>query len=165
MHHGNKSGVGPQCVGQLIRRDHAKLVDRENCQRPSLIAQMKRRGHDRRMFDRADHQVALLDTQCTRYAQQRKVVGLGGAASQEDLPHVRADEIGHMAPSRGNGLSGAPAERVTAERIAVLTAQPRQHCIQHFRRNWGGGIEVEIDRITHGRTIFLAPGPAVRQPS
>ena len=39
-----------------------------------------------------------------------------------------------------------PTETVNARGVAPLLAQKGQHGIQHFRRNRGGGVVIEINR-------------------
>jgi hypothetical protein len=149
VHHRDQGRVGPDRCGQLLGGDATEPVDGQHSQRPTLIAQVERRCHDRGMFDRADHQVALVRLQCARHTQQRQVVGLGRAARERDLLGPRADQCSHLFARPGNSLRGASTEGVGAGGIAVLATQPRQHGNQHLRRNRGGGVEVEIDRVRH----------------
>ena len=104
---------GRSASASCVERDPTEPVDGQHRQRPSLIAQVKRRRHDGRMLDGADHQVALRRAERTRHAQQRQVVGLGRAAGEDDLlrPARRSvrppDAVPRRRPAQRVGRKGA----------------------------------------------------------
>jgi hypothetical protein len=56
------------------------------------------------VLNRTDDEMALRTRNGAGNAQQREIVGFGGATGEHDLLAARADQCGNLGTRRGNGL-------------------------------------------------------------
>jgi len=71
------------------------------------------------------------------------VVGLGAAACEDDFfRRFRVNEVGDLFTSAVNGLAGFFAIAVAGGGVVVVVTKPRQHGIQDFGVDGGGGVVV-----------------------
>ena len=86
-----------------------------------------------------------------RHALERQVVRLGGAAGEDDLVRLRADERCHLLPGLLHRRLGPPSEgMVPRRRVAKVLAQVGQHRLQHPRVERGRGMVIHVDGQAHG---------------
>ena len=84
------------------------------------------------------------------HAPDRQVVRLGGAAGEDDVLRLGADQPGHLLAAGVDGLLGLPAEAVgAAGGVAEDVGEVRQHRLQHARIDRRGGVVVHVDRVAH----------------
>ena len=95
------------------------------------------------------------------HALERQVVRLGGAAGEDDLLGLGADERRHLGARLLDRRLGLPAERMVARRgVPEVLPQVGQHRLQHARVERGGGVVIHVDGKAHsgrsGRMPTLA---------
>ena len=79
-------------------------------------------------------------------ALDRQVVRLGGAAGEDDVLRLGADQAGDLLAAGVDGLLGLPAEAVGAARgVAEVLGEVRQHRLEHPRIDRRRGVVVHVD--------------------
>ena len=79
------------------------------------------------------------------HAFEHRVVGLGGAAGENDLLGTARKKCRHLAPGRGHRLFGLKAQGIVAAGVAEFPFQKGAHGLEYFRDDGGGGVVVEVD--------------------
>ena len=111
QHDRNQCGIRAQRICDSISRHSASAIDRHDGQLPALCLQVTGSFHDRRVLDGTDDQVPLVGSAGPGHAQQRQVVGFGGAAGKHEVVSSGTDKRGDGPPGRrqpfGSGLAAA----------------------------------------------------------
>lgn len=149
MHHGDERRLRAQRLLQVLERDPPETIDGHDRHVPALLTQEHGRRHHGQVLDRADHEMAPGHAERARHAEQRLVVRLGGAAGEDDLLRLSADQVGNLMPCLRDGLRGAATPGVRARRGAELITQPGKHRVEHFGCHRRGGVVVEMDGVAH----------------
>ena len=96
------------------------------------------------VLDGARDEAGAAPVRARQHAAQRRVVGLGPAAREDDLARLRTEE-------RRDTLAGVlhreprpPPERMDRRRVAVVLAEVREHRLEHrlVERRRGGVVEI-----------------------
>ena len=82
-----------------------------------------------------------------RPGPERRVVGLGGAAGEDDFIGVGVEQVGDCLAGILEGLAGAAAEAMGAGRVAERFAGKRLHRLHHGRQQRRGCIVVQVDQV------------------
>ena len=88
-------------------------------------------------------------------AQNSKVIALGTAGREHDLPRLRAQGRGHRFPRAGQNELALRAGRVQRGRVGVMGAQHRVRCVGHgVSHACGGGVIQIMQRQSLPKTIY-----------
>jgi hypothetical protein len=75
-----------------------------------------------------------------------EVVGLGGAAGEDDIAKPAADKGRNLLARRLNGFCRLPSERVVfAGRVPEMLGEERQHGIHDARIDGRRRVRIEVD--------------------
>src|ERR1700751_1935502 len=77
-------------------------------------------------------------------AENREIVRLGGAASEDDFGWLRAEERGYGITRAINGGAGALSSGMNRAGVAEIFGEERQHCFEDCWVHGSGRIVVEI---------------------
>ena len=86
------------------------------------------------------------------------IVGFGTAAGEDDFLGAGADECGDLFAGGFNGGAGALAGSVDRGGVGKVSREIRQHGVEDFRLDRGGGVEVEVDAVHKATNRILPAG-------
>ena len=146
-HHAHDRHVrrGLEHSGEFVGIDAPEPVDTDD---PTLFAELLDDVEDRMMLDRWAHGDA---TVAGDRPDDRHVVALGTAASEDDFVGMAADHTGDGVPGLVDGLASAAGETVRARRVGVQLGQVRHHRVDRLgaHRRRGSMIEVGEAGLRH----------------
>ena len=120
QHHRHDGGVGAHGRGDGLGADDAVRGRGDDVQRIALAGQRLGAAHDRRVLERADHDVA--PARRAGRAQHAQRVGLGAAAGEHHLGGLDVQRRGHLAARLFQGARGRRAPRVRRGGVGVELA-------------------------------------------
>ncbi len=153
-HDRDEHGLVGDRAAHRVGIDHPVLVDRQIGDR-RLARPLERAAtveHRLMLGDASDDVVALVLVKLDD-ALDCKVVGLGGAAGENNFLGLGADQRRDLIARAIDGLFRFPSEAVVAAGgIAELLGEIRQHRIEHARIDARGRVIVHVNGLFHLRS-------------
>ena len=163
-HDRDEHGLVGDRVAHRVRIDHPVLVDRQigHCRLAGTLERAATVEHGLVLGDATDDVVALIFVKLDD-ALDCQVVGLGGAAGENNFLGLGADQRGDLVARATDGLFRFPSEAmVAAGGVAELLGEIREHRIEHTRIDARGRMIVHINRLLqHFFSIHLQFVPAL----
>ena len=146
-HHRHHRRLRTDRGAQLVEIDEAVGLDREVRHVPSLLLEVAARVQHALVVRLRRDDVGLAPLVKVAHALDGHVVGLGGAAGEDDLLGVGSDDGRDVRACLLDGVLGFPAVHVRAAvRVSVLLDEVGQHRVENAGIYRGGGLHVEVER-------------------
>ena len=152
VHHRDELGVRSHRLPQIVGVDVTVLARLEQRQFMARLAELLGRLENGVVLERGDDQVraALGRDPCER-AEERRVVGLGSAAREDDFAGTLGADAGrYRLTSLLQRAVGVAAQGVEGVGIPETLAEERQHRVEHTRIHGSGCCVVEVDGVHCG---------------
>jgi len=83
--------------------------------------------------------------ECFGHAAERKIVGLGAAAGEDNFRRLAADEYRYRRAGVVQDALGALAEVVHTRRVTEIVSERPRHRLDDGWIDWSGRVVVEVD--------------------
>ncbi len=134
------------CCTKLVEIDEPLRIDAEPRDAAAFLLEAFERVEDGLVLGCGRDDVIAAIAPCAHDPLDGEVVRLAGAAREDDLGRIRADQSGDLRPRNIDGFLRLPAIRMLpARRVAEFLVEVRKHCLEHPRIDGGRGVEVEVD--------------------
>jgi len=152
-HHADERRVVSDSAFEGAQINSPVSADRHDGRPPALRAQPRNQLEHRFVFDRRADDVPARSRRRVGRPADREVVGLGGAAREDNFARRRADKRRHVPARRFDRFLRAPAPLVARRRrVAERLSEIRKHGVEHPPVDGRRRVGIQVHgRVCHAR--------------